>query len=133
MTHPCLSRARAAQRCLAVRCGRSASGHGLCVSRRSAAIDLLRNPDYPNGHAGRNASVKLKVYLDTSVFSALLDSRNPVRQQETRDLFERLDAFESSTSEAAREELMRTPDATHREELVAFVPFSPLGTEGFPV
>jgi len=63
--------------------------------------------------------MKMKVYLDTSVFSALFDSRNPVRQRETQDLFERLGAFEASTSEVGREELMRTPDATRREQLVA--------------
>jgi predicted nucleic acid-binding protein len=65
--------------------------------------------------------VKLKVYLDTSVFSALFDTRNPVRQRETEAVFERLGAFEASTSEVGREELMRTPDASRREELVALV------------
>lgn len=61
--------------------------------------------------------MRLRVYLDTSVFSAFLDDAVQVRQRETQDLFARLGDYEASTSEIGREELMRTPDRGLRDRL----------------
>jgi len=62
--------------------------------------------------------LKLRIYLDTSVFSAYLDERSPERQTETREFWKRLHQYELSTSELAREELARTPDPAHRDKLL---------------
>ena len=62
--------------------------------------------------------LKLRVYLDTSVFSAFLDERSPERQAETKELWKRLRQYELSTSELAREELERTPDPVKRDRLL---------------
>ena len=60
----------------------------------------------------------LRVYLDTSVFSAYEDDRVPERQAETRVFFARRSEFEVSTSELARRELERTPDPSRRDALL---------------
>ena len=52
--------------------------------------------------------MKLRVYLDTSVFSAFYDSRVTDRQAETEDFWKRLDHFELSTSKLTRQELSQT-------------------------
>jgi len=62
--------------------------------------------------------MKLRVYVDTSVFSAFLDERAPARQVETRSFFDRLPEFEASTSTVARRELEATPDAERRAKLL---------------
>lgn len=58
--------------------------------------------------------MKLRVYLDTSVFSAYYDERVTDRQAETEAFWTRLKEFEISTSELARDELAQTPDAAQR-------------------
>lgn len=58
--------------------------------------------------------MKLRVYLDTSVFSAYYDERVTDRQAETEAFWTRLQEFEISTSELARDELAQTPDAAQR-------------------
>jgi predicted nucleic acid-binding protein len=40
--------------------------------------------------------VKLRIYLDTSVFSAFLDERDALRQRETQELFARLEEYEAN-------------------------------------
>ena len=62
--------------------------------------------------------MKLRIYLDTSVFSAYYDERAPQRQAETVDFWPRLDEYEAATSELARQELLQTPDETGRKQLV---------------
>lgn len=63
-------------------------------------------------------SIKLRVYLDTSVFSAYLDDRAPERKADTTEFWKRLHQYEFSTSELARQELARTPDPDHRVKLL---------------
>ena len=58
--------------------------------------------------------MKLRVYLDTSVFSALYDDRVTDRQAQTEEFWERRGQFEIATSELAREELEETPDPGRR-------------------
>ena len=61
--------------------------------------------------------MKLRVYLDTSVFSAYYDERVPQRMVETEDFWKGLDRFELSISELTKEELAQTPDADKRQKL----------------
>ncbi len=61
---------------------------------------------------------KLRVYLDTSVISALGDSRWPERQQLTQEFFARLLEFTPCTSEVAVTEIMRTRDPARRAEML---------------
>ena len=62
--------------------------------------------------------MKLRVYLDTSVFSAYFDDRVTDRQAETELFWKRLNEYEVSTSELAREELLQTSDPNLRAKLV---------------
>jgi len=65
--------------------------------------------------------MKLRVYLDTSVFSVYYDDRTPDRQGETKAFWLRLNEFEAATSELAREELVLTPDSGQRSKLLALM------------
>ena len=62
--------------------------------------------------------MKQRVYLDTSVLSALGDARAPDRQSLTREFFDRMGEFEVSTSELTRTEIEQTPDAHRRNEML---------------
>ena len=62
--------------------------------------------------------MKLKLYLDTSVFSAYLDDRATDRRAQTVEFWERLTVFDACTSELAREELENTPTADRRKRLL---------------
>jgi predicted nucleic acid-binding protein len=70
--------------------------------------------------------LKLRIYLDTSVFSAYLDERSPERRAQTAEFWKRLHQYEFSTSELARVELSRTPDLDHRGKLLKLL-------EGFTI
>ena len=52
----------------------------------------------------------MKVYLDTSVLSAFLDSRNPERQELTKEVFDRIHEHEVFVSELTALEIDETPD-----------------------
>jgi len=62
-----------------------------------------------------------RVYLDTSVFSVLLDDRAPARQADTRALWAVRADYEISTSVLAKVELERTQDADRRKEMLALL------------
>ena len=62
--------------------------------------------------------MKLRIYLDTSIFSAYFDDRAPDRRVQTKEFWARIAAFEASTSELTREELEKTPDAARRTKLL---------------
>lgn len=62
--------------------------------------------------------MKLRIYIDTSVFSALLDERQLGRQQMTRQFWKRRTEFLLGTSEICRTELSRHPDLATRVELL---------------
>ncbi len=55
-------------------------------------------------------SSRIKIYLDTSVVSALFDDRNPERQGLTRSFFDIIERFDVHISELTLAELDRTPD-----------------------
>lgn len=61
--------------------------------------------------------MKLRVYLDTSVFSALYDERVTDRRIQTQEFWERRGHFELSTSSLAQEELEQTPDPIRKAKL----------------
>jgi len=76
--------------------------------------------------------MKLRVYLDTSVFSALYDDRVIERQGETEEFWKRRDQFDIATSELACEELEQTPDPGRRtslRQLLDEVTVNPITTE----
>ena len=54
----------------------------------------------------------MKIYLDTSVISALFDKRNPERKALTEDFFRRIVNWETYISELTIVEIERTPDPT---------------------
>ena len=60
---------------------------------------------------------KLKVYLDTSVISALFDERNPERKSLTESFFEQIESFDPFVSEITTAEIERTPDLTLRSKM----------------
>ena len=62
-------------------------------------------------------ATKLRVYLDTSVFSAYFDDRVRDRQAATEEFWQRLGDFEISTSTVAQEELLMTVDENLRSRL----------------
>jgi len=62
--------------------------------------------------------MKLRVYLDTSVFSAYHDGRMLERQRETQEFWPRLEEFLVSTSELARQELAQASDTALRPKLL---------------
>ncbi len=60
---------------------------------------------------------KVKVYLDTSVISALLDERNPERKSLTEAFFKEIESFELFISEITAAEIERTPDRALRSRM----------------
>ena len=65
--------------------------------------------------------MRLKVYLDTSVFNALLDSRVAERQRETKEFWDRLASFAVATSDTCRQEMQQTLDDALRERLLGLL------------
>ena len=60
---------------------------------------------------------KLKIYLDTSVYSALYDSRDLVRQKQTKEFWSNIDTFELYYSDINLVEINGVTDQTLREKL----------------
>lgn len=62
---------------------------------------------------------KLKVYLDTSVISALFDKQNPERRSLTESFFSGMKDFDPYISEITVAEIEKTPDYELRSKLAA--------------
>lgn len=62
--------------------------------------------------------MKLKIYVDTSVISAVTDDRQPARRTDTMAFFARTDEFDLGTSVVAREEIEETADDTRRAQML---------------
>ena len=60
---------------------------------------------------------KLRVYLDTSVISAVFDGKNPERQSLTKDFFKMKDFFKIYISELTQLEINQTPTTELRREM----------------
>jgi len=65
--------------------------------------------------------MKLRVYLDTSVFSAYCDDRTPERMAETRGFWAKLAEVEASTSDVVLDEIQRTPDESRHSLMLALL------------
>jgi len=59
----------------------------------------------------------MKIYLDTSVFSALFDTRNPERQELTKEFFSKIKDYEVYISDLTRIEIDKTPDDELRNKM----------------
>ena len=89
-------------------------------------LGTFRNKANPKGDVGKliwyheidKPAMKLRVYLDTSVFSAYFDDRVTDRQAETELFWQRLNQYEVSTSELAHEELLQTNTPDLRAKLL---------------
>ena len=62
--------------------------------------------------------MKLRLYLDTSVFSAYYDQRHLDRKVETEQFWNKLNQFEVTTSELAKLELSQTSNAELRTQFL---------------
>jgi len=60
---------------------------------------------------------KMRVYLDTSVISALFDERNPERKLLTEAFFKEIENFKVFISEITFVEIERTPDTVLRSKM----------------
>jgi len=60
---------------------------------------------------------KIKVYLDTSVISALFDDRNPERQDLTKRFFDKIESFKVYISEVVLAEIDATKDVQVKGKL----------------
>ncbi len=63
--------------------------------------------------------MKQRVYLDTSVLSAIDDTRWPDRAEMTQSFWAKRDHFELCTSEVARLEIEGTSDTARRTQMLA--------------
>jgi len=59
----------------------------------------------------------MRVYVDTSVISALFDARNPERKSLTEAFFKEVENFEAYISEITVAEIERTPDLELRNKM----------------
>ena len=59
----------------------------------------------------------MKMYLDTSVISALFDDRNPERQALTEEFFSRIDIYDVYISELTIAEIESTPDQSLKSKM----------------
>ncbi|MEA1964865.1 MAG: PIN domain-containing protein [Candidatus Aerophobetes bacterium] len=64
---------------------------------------------------------KMKVYLDTSVVSALFDERNPERKSLTETFFKEMENFEAFVSEITVAEIERTLNTTLRSKMKGMI------------
>lgn len=64
---------------------------------------------------------RIRIYLDTSVLSALIDTRAPDRMALTEGFFERRDSFDLAPSELTRLELGAATDPAKKSELLALL------------
>ena len=64
---------------------------------------------------------KLKIFLDTSVYSAILDDREPSRQKQTKEFWNNIDNHELYFSEVNVEEIEAVNDDNLKKKLREFL------------
>ncbi len=64
---------------------------------------------------------KLKVFLDTSVYSAMLDDRDLTRQKQTQDFWKNIDDYELFYSQINIEEIDAIVDEVIKNKLKLFI------------
>lgn len=65
--------------------------------------------------------IKLKILLDTSVYSAMLDERDTIRQNQTKDFWKNIDNFELYFSNVNLEEIEAIRDEKLRNKMKEFL------------
>ena len=74
--------------------------------------------------------VKLRIYLDTSVISAYVDTRDRSRQELTRQFWRELPTYDAHICPIVLDEIESTPDPVRREEMLKLAePFTVLPWE----
>ena len=68
-------------------------------------------------HENNTMKRRIRVYLDTSVISALFDERNPERKSLTKIFFNGIEEFEPYISDITVAEIERTPDMNLRNKM----------------
>ena len=63
----------------------------------------------------------LKILLDTSVYSAMLDKRDPIRQTQTQDFWKSIDQYELFFSSINKEEIDAIKDEMLKKKLKDFL------------
>ena len=63
----------------------------------------------------------MKIYIETSVPNAYLDSTKPERQQETQAFWKRLPGYQVYISDFVVKEIQQTPQQRRRNDLMALV------------
>jgi predicted nucleic acid-binding protein len=63
----------------------------------------------------------LKILLDTSVYSAMLDKRDPIRQKQTQDFWRDIDKYELFFSTINKEEIEAIKDEKLKNRLKNFL------------
>ena len=81
----------------------------------SYTMRILAHPG--DREAELSMAVKLRIYLDTSVISACVDPRDPVRQELTREFWRRRPVYEAYICPLVLEEIAATRDMARREEM----------------
>lgn len=64
---------------------------------------------------------KIKIYLDTSVISALFDERNPERKSLTKNFFDIIEVFDPYLSELTIAEIEKTPYEDLKDRMIEFI------------
>lgn len=64
---------------------------------------------------------KLKIYLDTSVYSALFDERDPKRQKMTLEFWNKIDSYNLYVSNLNLEEIQGISDKKLKEKLIKYL------------
>jgi len=77
--------------------------------------------------------MKMKVYLDTSVISALFDERNPERKLLTESFFDQLTNFSPFISIITIAEIERTPSLDLRDRMMRTISIIPVLSPGADV
>jgi len=65
--------------------------------------------------------IKLKILLDTSVYSAMLDERDTIRQNQTQDFWKNIDNFELYFSNINLEEIEAIRDEKLKSKMKEFL------------
>jgi predicted nucleic acid-binding protein len=69
----------------------------------------------------KHSLMKLKIYIDTSVFSAFFDDRAPDRKALTEQFWQTLSTYDSSISSLAVDELRQTNDLQLRARMESLI------------
>lgn len=61
---------------------------------------------------------KLKIFLDTSVYSAIFDKRDPIRQSQTRDFWNSIEEYDLYFADIIEDEIEAVPDEGLKNDMI---------------